>query len=355
MKKAALVVVLLLLLAAISGAAIAKDNKAFTAGLKAYNSKNYKAAINYFKEYLNEKPDPVAYYLIGYSLYKLGKFSEADEYFKDAYLIDPEFSLEKVGLVKKVTGEVAAKEPALTEKPEPAIEKKEARSEPAATAKATQPAKQPVTAPKPTKTETPATKAVKPGITAPTDQKGKAPAPAAQKPAAPSQSAPLPAVPAAPAPKAPAVPVTPALPKQMPNAAAPAALVAIIAGFGMILVIIVLAVYLYYCLCLFLIAKKMGVPAPWTAWIPLVQIWTFVASAGKPGWWVLLFLVPLVNLFIGIYLWICITENLGKNKWLGLLILVPLVGLFYPAWLAFSKSDHSGGYTPPPSEDTLAE
>jgi uncharacterized membrane protein YhaH (DUF805 family) len=120
------------------------------------------------------------------------------------------------------------------------------------------------------------------------------------------------------------------------------------------LVFIGIAFYIYYSLCLFLIAKKLDVPAPWTAWIPLVQLWTFVVSAGKPGWWVLLFLVPLVNFFVGIYLWICVTENLGKNKWLGLLILVPLVGILYPGWLAFSKTESSGGYTPP-DEETLAE
>lgn len=314
MKKVALVVVLLVLFAAVAGAAIPKDDKDFRTGLKSYNSKNYKAAIKYFKEYISKKPDPTAYYLIGYSLYKLGKFSEADEYFRDAFLIDPEYSLEKVGLVKKASGEVMAIETAL-KKPEPDA------------------------------------MAGKPAATTPADQKAKTPAQSAPQQVElpkPTQTVPKP-----PTPTETAVPLLP-MPKQMPDAAGPGALIAMVAALGMILVFIGIAFYIYYSLCLFLIAKKLDVPAPWTAWIPLVQLWTFVVSAGKPGWWVLLFLVPLVNFFVGIYLWICVTENLGKNKWLGLLILVPLVGILYPGWLAFSKTESSGGYTPP-NVETLAE
>ena len=102
MKKVALIVALFMLLAAISGEAALKDDKEFRAGLKYYNSKNYKEAVKRFKEYTAKKPDPAAYYLIGYSLYKLGKFSEADDYFREAFFIDPDFSLKKVGLVKNV-------------------------------------------------------------------------------------------------------------------------------------------------------------------------------------------------------------------------------------------------------------
>jgi TolA-binding protein len=102
MKKTGLIVVLFLL---VTAAAIAADSydKEFQAGLKYYNSRNYTAAVKKFTEYLKQKPDPAAYYLTGYSLYKLHKFNEAEEYFSQAYLIDPEFSLEKAGLMRKDT------------------------------------------------------------------------------------------------------------------------------------------------------------------------------------------------------------------------------------------------------------
>ena len=109
--------------------------------------------------------------------------------------------------------------------------------------------------------------------------------------------------------------------------------------------------YIYISFCLYMIARKVGVADAWTAWIPIVNLWTFVEAAGKPWWWTAIIvgltlssIVPiagmvlgLLNLGVVIYLWMCISENLGKNRWLGLLMLVPIVNLFYPAVLAFSK------------------
>jgi TolA-binding protein len=101
MKKAAFFVMVLFLVSAVPLAAAAQEDKEYRTALKHYNSKHYKEAARIFKEYVNRKPDPSAYYLIGYSLYELGKFKEAEENFQQAYLIDPEFSLEKAGLIRK--------------------------------------------------------------------------------------------------------------------------------------------------------------------------------------------------------------------------------------------------------------
>ena len=89
------------------------------------------------------------------------------------------------------------------------------------------------------------------------------------------------------------------------------------------------------------------VPAAWLAWVPILQIWTFFSSAGKSLLWIIPCLIPFVNVFVGVYLWMCIAENLGKNKWLGLLTLVPVVNLILPAILAFSKKE--GTATPRPA------
>jgi tetratricopeptide (TPR) repeat protein len=70
---------------------IAEDN-AFDKAGKAYAKKDFKTAARYFMEHLEKKPDPHAYYLLGYSLYKLKRYSEAIEYFQKAYFLDPELS-----------------------------------------------------------------------------------------------------------------------------------------------------------------------------------------------------------------------------------------------------------------------
>jgi hypothetical protein len=114
---------------------------------------------------------------------------------------------------------------------------------------------------------------------------------------------------------------------------------AFVAAFFMIFLVLGAALYVYFSLCLYLIAKKLNVPAPWTAWIPLINIWTQLQAAGKPCWWVLLCFIPFVSIIVITYVWMCIVENLGRNKWLGLLILVPIVNLVYMGVLAFSKQE----------------
>ncbi len=59
---------------------------------KAYVKKDYKTAVAYLKEYVEKKPDPFAYYLLGYSYYKLKKPDESAKYFREAYTLDPNIS-----------------------------------------------------------------------------------------------------------------------------------------------------------------------------------------------------------------------------------------------------------------------
>ena len=92
---------------------------------------------------------------------------------------------------------------------------------------------------------------------------------------------------------------------------------------------------------MYLIAKKLNVTAAWTAWVPILNIWTFFASAGKPLWWIILLFIPLANFFVMIYLWMCIVENLGRNKWLGLVMIVPVANIIYLGVLAFSGPGQS--------------
>lgn len=106
MKKVFLIFTLILALGVMSGLSDAAGNHEYDTALRAYYSGHYKTAVEDLKDYVNRKPDAAAYYLIGYGLYKLGKFEEATENFEQAYLIDPTFSPEQVGF-KKIAAEMA--------------------------------------------------------------------------------------------------------------------------------------------------------------------------------------------------------------------------------------------------------
>ena len=60
--------------------------------------------------------------------------------------------------------------------------------------------------------------------------------------------------------------------------------------------------------------------------------------AGKPGWWLILFFVPIVNIVIGIIAMVGLAANFGKGGGfvVGLLFL-PFV--FYPI-LAFGSAEY---------------
>ncbi len=308
MKKIAFFVVLSFLVL-MSSDLIAKPDTEYERAMQYYNKGNYKEAARLLKDYVKHRPEPVAYYRTGYALYKLKQFDEANEYFKQAYIVDPSFS-PQAGAIKKQPH----KKPQKTKK---------ASAEQAASPKES--------------------------LGAPIEEKQ--PIPDAQ----PQQAVKEPAVTVAPGPKPPVSepqkigpgkgvqtpPAFPGFPKtQKPMTfPAPTMLPGLLAGFATLFIILELAIYIYVCLCIFLIAKKLDVPNPWIAWIPIAQIWTIVNCAGKPWWWILLLLVPIVNIIIGIVLWMSITENLGKNKWLGLLMLLPIVNFVYIGILAFSKEE----------------
>ena len=73
---------------------------------------------------------------------------------------------------------------------------------------------------------------------------------------------------------------------------------------------------------------KAGKPG-WGSIIPIYNAILLLEIAGRPSWWLILFLVPFVNLFVGIILAIDIAKNFGKGTGFGL-GLAFLGFIFYP-------------------------
>lgn len=103
--------------------------------------------------------------------------------------------------------------------------------------------------------------------------------------------------------------------------------------------ILTIAFYIYFAICLQTLAKKTDTPNGWLAWIPVANIFLMLQIAQKPLWWFILLLIPLVNIIIGIIIWMKIAERMGKPNWLGILLIVPVVGIIIPGYLAFSGKE----------------
>src|SRR5436190_14559830 len=82
---------------------------------------------------------------------------------------------------------------------------------------------------------------------------------------------------------------------------------------------------------------KAGQPG-WACLIPIYGAVVLCRVANKPGWWVLLFLIPLVNIVIAIMVMIGLAEAFGKGGGfiVGLLFLNPI----FMAILAFGDAQH---------------
>lgn len=98
-----------------------------------------------------------------------------------------------------------------------------------------------------------------------------------------------------------------------------------------------LVAYIFTSFCLMKIADKLEIPNSWLSWVPIAQIWVMVRAAGKPGWWLILFFIPLVNFVIGLIVFFSIPTSLNKSSLYGLLLFVPILGVFlYFGLLAFT-------------------
>jgi len=118
--------------------------------------------------------------------------------------------------------------------------------------------------------------------------------------------------------------------------------------------VLMAGLYVLVAACLSVIAKKTGTPDGWMAWIPVLNLLLMCRIARKPGWMLILLLIPLVNLVILVIVWMGIAEARGKSSAMGLLILVPVLNLLLPVMLAMGPANASQPGAPVPQQPAFA-
>jgi hypothetical protein len=85
---------------------------------------------------------------------------------------------------------------------------------------------------------------------------------------------------------------------------------------------------------------KAGKPG-WAAIVPIYNFIVLIQIAGKPVWWVVLMLIPIVNIVISILVAINVAKAFGKGAGFG--IGLGLLGpIFFPI-LGFGGATYQGG------------
>jgi len=98
-----------------------------------------------------------------------------------------------------------------------------------------------------------------------------------------------------------------------------------------------LGIYVYIALAVQTIAEKTNTENPWLAWIPIANFILLLNIARKPIWWIVLILIPLVNIVIIVMIWMAVAEARNKPSWWGILMIVPGVSIIVPGYLAWAE------------------
>lgn len=89
---------------------------------------------------------------------------------------------------------------------------------------------------------------------------------------------------------------------------------------------------------------KAGQPG-WAAIIPIYNLYIMTKIAGKPGWWVIMFFLPIVSLIFYIWLTNMISKSFGKEE--GFTVGLILLGIIFWPILGFSAAKYVGPYGDP--------
>lgn len=122
-------------------------------------------------------------------------------------------------------------------------------------------------------------------------------------------------------------------------------------GIDAITMIVFLAALAVSAVGLWLVFRKAGRPG-WTSLIPFYNGYVLLKIAGRPGWWLLLLLIPLVNVVITLIVSLDLAKAFGKSTVFGVvgLWLFSVVGFLM---LGFGKATYQGpvveGNSPAPT------
>ncbi len=84
---------------------------------------------------------------------------------------------------------------------------------------------------------------------------------------------------------------------------------------------------------------KAGQPG-WASIIPIYNLYIWCKIVGRPGWWIILLLIPFVNIIVGIILCIDMAKSFGKGVGFG--IGLALLGIIFWPILGFGSAQYQG-------------
>ena len=111
------------------------------------------------------------------------------------------------------------------------------------------------------------------------------------------------------------------------------------AGFGIAFFLLSVAVYLFYGYCYGRIFQKAGRPL-WEGFIPIYNYYVALKIVGRPGWWLILYIIPIVNIVITIIVYYDLARSFGRG--VGFAVGLFLLWFIFLPILAFGDAQYLG-------------
>lgn len=112
----------------------------------------------------------------------------------------------------------------------------------------------------------------------------------------------------------------------------------ILAAFGAALVVYLL-IFLFIGFCYGKLFQKAGRPL-WAGFVPIYNLIVLLEIVGRPLWWIVLMLIPFVNVVVLIITSIDLAKSFGKTTGYGIGLL--LLGIIFLPMLAFGDARYVG-------------
>ena len=99
-------------------------------------------------------------------------------------------------------------------------------------------------------------------------------------------------------------------------------------GMGLIFFLVGMVVAVVFIIGMWKVFTKAGKPG-WAILVPFYSIYILLKIAGRPGWWLILCCIPLVNVVIAILVAIDVAKSFGQSAAFGVILLFLLGGIGY--------------------------
>lgn len=110
-------------------------------------------------------------------------------------------------------------------------------------------------------------------------------------------------------------------------------------GLAIVMVVIYVAVIVVSIAGMWKAFEKAGQPG-WAAIVPIYNLWIWLKIVGREPWWIILFLIPCVNIVAAVIVALDTAKAFGKDAIFGILmVFFPVVG--WPV-IGFGSAEYRG-------------